>query len=154
MVRKRFSKSLFEQYDESAKNAADRMIEYFGVDEFTDGDNRYKVDRKGYKDNDHTINVEVEVKMIWKEGLKTFPYDEINLPSRKEKYTTLDKPTSFVIFSKDMKGAVVFTDETVRKCEKVEVKNKYCPSGELFFKIPIEKATHLTLRADGNYRPA
>jgi len=151
MVRKRFSRELYAQYDDLAKEAADKMVEYFCVDNFTDGDNQYKVDRKGIKDGEHILNVEVEVKMAWAKGLDDFPYDEINLPERKEKYTKLDKPTSFVIFSKDLKGAVVFTDHTVSNCNKVEVKNKYCPQGELFFKIPIEKSTHLVLNSEGTY---
>jgi hypothetical protein len=149
MITKRFSRSLYLKHDESAKESADRMKDYFDVEEFTDGDNRYKVDRKGYKNGEHTCNVEVEVKMIWKNGMSDFPYDEINLPGRKKKYLELDKPTSFVIFSKDMQGAVVFTDEVVRKCKLAEVKNKYCPSGEMFFKIPLAKATHLVLNENG-----
>ena len=48
-----------------------------------------------------------------------------------------------------MQGAVVFTDEVVRKCKLAEVKNKYCPSGEMFFKIPLAKATHLVLNENG-----
>ena len=153
MITKRFSKSLYEKHDESAKESAERMKEFFGVEEFTDGDNRYKVDRKGFKGGEHICNVEVEVKMIWKKGLSDFPYDEINLPGRKKKYLELDKPTSFVIFSKDMQGAVVFTDEVVRKCKMVEVKNKYCPSGEMFFKIPLKKATHVVLNDEGIFVP-
>ena len=153
MITKRFSKSLYEKHDESAKESAERMKEFFGVEEFTDGDNRYKVDRKGFKGGEHICNVEVEVKMIWKKGLSDFPYDEINLPGRKKKYLELDKPTSFVIFSKDMQGAVVFTDEVVKDCKMVEVKNKYCPSGEMFFKIPLKKATHVVLNDKGIFVP-
>ena len=90
MITKRFSRSLYLKHDESAKESADRMKDYFDVEEFTDGDNRYKVDRKGYKNGEHTCNVEVEVKMIWKNGMSDFPYDEINLPGRKKKYLELE----------------------------------------------------------------
>ena len=85
-ARKRFSKSLFDDNDEVARTAVEKLKHHFGVDEFRDSETRYTVDREGWKDEEHLVNVEVEVKHNWKRGLETFPYDTIHLPKRKEKY--------------------------------------------------------------------
>lgn len=145
-VRKRFSKSLFDDNDEIARNAVDKLKHHFEVDEFRDSETRYSVDREGWKSNKHLINVEVEVKHNWKRGMKTFPYDTIHLPQRKGKYLELDRPTHFVIFSSDMEGAIVFSDDTVKQfAELKEVPNKFVPKGELFFNIPVDKTSWLKL---------
>tara|TARA_B100000287_G_scaffold397470_1_gene414087 strand:- start:1263 stop:1706 length:444 start_codon:yes stop_codon:yes gene_type:complete len=140
MAGKRFSKSLFEKNDEEAKNAVEFLKDHFGVDEFQDGETRYKIDRKGYRNGNHCLNVEVEIKQHWKDGQEPFPYDEINLPSRKGKYFDLELPTYFVIFSADCKGAVIFSDTVAKNSEMKEVPNRYVPKGEMFYKIPLKKA--------------
>jgi len=145
-VRKRFSKSLFDDNDEVARNAVDKLKHHFQVDEFRDSETRYTVDREGWKENKHLLNVEVEVKHNWKRGMQTFPYDTIHLPQRKEKYLELDRPTHFVIFSSDMEGAIVFSDDTVKQfAELKEVPNKFVPKGELFFNIPVDKTSWLKI---------
>ncbi len=145
MANKRFSSNLFKNNDEAAKNAAEFLKEFFGVDEFTDGDTKYSIDRKGYRNEHHCINVEVEIKQHWKNGHNPFPFEDINLPQRKEKYFDLDLPTFFVIFSADCQGCVIFSDRTAKNSKLVEVPNRYVPKGEYFYKIPINKAAHIKL---------
>ncbi len=148
-AKKRFSKMLFEENDEMARCAVEKLKHHFGVDEFRDSRNRYTVDREGWRDEKHLMNVEVEVKHNWKQGLSSFPYDTIHLPKRKEKYLGMDTPTYFVIFSSDMGGAIVFSDKTVEEYGKLkEVPNKFVPSGELFFNIPVNKTAWLKMGDD------
>ena len=144
MVRKRFSQTLFADNDESARNAVEHLKHHFGVDEFRDSENRYTVDRQGWRDSTHLMNVEVEVKHNWKKGLDEFPYETIHLPERKEKYFRMERPTYFVIFSSDLKGAIVFSDRTAMLHGALkEVPNKFVPQGEMFFSIPIERTAWL-----------
>jgi|TARA_B100000282_G_C31736673_1_gene493840 hypothetical protein len=143
-ARKRFSKRLFEENDELARNAVEHLRHHFGVDCFKDSKNRYTIDREGWRDETHLMNIEVEVKHNWKKGLEAFPYDTIHLPKRKEKYFGLSKPTYFVIFSSDLQGAIVFSDRTAMEHGKLkEVPNKFVPKGELFYSIPIQRTAWL-----------
>lgn len=138
MVNKRFDKELFESNDKQAKEAVEHLKKVFGVDEFRDGANRYSIDRIGYRNETPCINVEVEIKQHWPCGHEPFPYEEVNLPQRKNKYFNLPLPTFFVIFSADCQGAIIFSDKMVKDCSLEEVPNKYVPTGEYFYKIPIE----------------
>tara|TARA_R110000751_G_scaffold77312_2_gene155966 strand:- start:3476 stop:3934 length:459 start_codon:yes stop_codon:yes gene_type:complete len=148
-AKKRFSKMLFDENDELARVAVEKLRHYFAVDEFKDSRTRYTVDREGWRGEKHLMNVEVEIKHNWKEGLQTFPYDTIHLPKRKEKYLSMPQPTYFVIFSSDMGGAIVFSDRTVeRYAEMKEVPNKFVPQGEMFFNIPVDKTAWLKLGDD------
>jgi len=141
MSGKRFSKRLFESNDELARETAEYLKDFFGVDSWEDSENRYTIDRVGHRNGQPVLNVEVEIKQHWKDGHETFPYPDVNLPERKEKYFDLDLPTYFVIFSADCRGAVIFSDRVVKKCPKVEVPNRYVRNGELFFKIPVGLAS-------------
>ena len=145
-VRKRFSKRLFEDNDVLARITVEKLRHHFGVDEFKDSKTRYTVDREGWRENKHLMNVEVEVKHNWKKGMKEFPYETIHLPQRKEKYLNMEQPTHFVIFSSDLGGAIVFSDRTVNEYgELKEVPNKFVPKGEMFFNIPVDKTAWLKL---------
>lgn len=142
---KRFSKYLFEENDEKAKNTVEALKDFFGIDEFRDSENRYQIDRKGYRQGAHVVNVEVEVKQHWKDGHEPFPFEDINLPLRKEKYFELEHPTYFVIFSADCRGGMIFSDRTAKHSPKVEVPNRYVREGELFYKIPLSRASHFKI---------
>ncbi len=145
MTRKQFSNYLFNMNDERARNTVEALKDFFGVDEFKDSKTRYAIDREGYRDGVHVLNVEVEIKQHWKDGHTPFPFEDINLPLRKEKYFGLREPTYFVIFSADCKGGVIFSDRTASQAPKVEVPNRYVPKGELFFKIPVSRASHFKI---------
>jgi hypothetical protein len=48
-----------------------------------------------------------------------------------------------------MGGAIVFSDKTVEEYGKLkEVPNKFVPSGELFFNIPVNKTAWLKMGDD------
>lgn len=142
---KRFCPNLFDRNDDLARTTLEYLKDFFGIDEFKDTENKYTIDRAGWRNGNHVLNVEVEIKQHWKEGHRPFPFLEINLPIRKIKYVGLELPTFFVIFSADCKGAIVFSDRMVEKAPKEEVPNRYVSRGEYFFKIPIENAAVLTL---------
>lgn len=142
---KRFSKYLFEENDEKAKNTVEALKDLFGVDEFKDSTTRYHIDREGYRNGSHVVNVEVEIKQHWKDGHESFPFEDINLPLRKSKYFELDLPTYFVIFSADCRGGMIFSDRTAKNSPQVEVPNRYVPKGELFYKIPLSRASHFKI---------
>ena len=144
MRAKKFSQNLFDRNDEAARQTVEYLKDFFGIDEFKDTENRYTIDRAGWRNGIHVMNVEVEIKQNWKEGHRPFPYLDINLPTRKCKYFGLEQPTYFVIFSADCKGAVVFSDRMAEKAPREEVPNKLVSHGEYFFKIPIENAAILT----------
>ena len=150
VVRKHFSNQLFQDNDEVAKQAVEHLKEHFHVDEFKDSATRYMVDREGWADGEHIVNVEVEVKHNWKKGMNPFPYNTIHLPQRKEKYLSLEKPTHFVIFSSDLQGAITFADTTVLEHGNLkEVPNKFVARGELFYNVPISQTQWLKI-GDGN----
>ena len=142
---KRFSKYLFEENDERAKKTVEALKDFFGIDEFKDSKTRYEIDREGYRQGNHVVNVEVEVKQHWKDGHESFPFEDINLPLRKAKYFDLELPTYFVIFSADCRGGMIFSDRTAKNSPQVEVPNRYVPEGELFYKIPMSKASHFKI---------
>jgi hypothetical protein len=95
------------------------------------------VDMMVFKDGEHIAYLELERKTAFKS--LPFPYPEVNMPSRKEKYCKLSKPTFFVMFSEDLQNYLVIKDLDVLSSPLKVVKNKYCFDGELFFKIPLNK---------------
>lgn len=145
-MRKQFSQRLFDENDVNARHAVERLRHYFGIDEFRDSKNVYTIDREGFRSGNHVLNVEVEVKHNWGQGTTQFPFRTIHLPQRKEKYFDLDKPTYFVIFSSDLKGAIVFSDRTVKEHAMLkEVPNKFVAEGELFYDVPLPRTAWLKL---------
>lgn len=103
----------------------------------------------GYK---HNRFIEVEVKRSWKAHQDKFPWEFINLPERKEKFLRTRKDVEFWILREDMKAVVIIPGAAVKQAEKVEVSNKYTASGELFFKVPIDKCEimYIILTGDVN----
>jgi|ETNvirenome_6_85_1030632.scaffolds.fasta_scaffold11322_3 hypothetical protein len=137
MVRKSFSKALFDENDPQARNAARDLAATFGLDEIIENSNQYGIDLLGMTKGKISVGIEVEVKHGWSGG--DFPFSTIHLPERKEKFCNLDIPVIFCILSKDLKQAAIFGKRTVLNAEKVEVPNRFVKSGELFFDIPVSE---------------
>lgn len=131
-VRKRFDKKLFEEFDRSARDAARLHYTSLGY-HVADHPNQYMQDLIASKD-DSTFCVEVEVKRVWKSDI--FPYETVQLPERKKKFT--DTLTQFMIFNNSLSHAITFWSEQLLELEPVEVPNRYCYEGELFFQVPIK----------------
>lgn len=137
-VRKRFDRELYDQNDELARGVVKKLLagtEY----QVIDNPKKRGVDLLLYKNSQHIANIECEIKKVWKE--KEFPYESIQIPERKEKYTQLDKPTIFVMANADQSAFVAISQTALLKSPKKEVPNKYVYKGEYFFQVPKDQAS-------------
>ena len=137
-IRKKFSKSLFTQNDSPAREAVMNFLsqEGFLVKENPDKYGADLIVHKGFKPG---FYIEAEVKRVWRKEQDTFPWDTIQLPERKSKFTKLDMPCEFWILREDLKRAIRIPDFVVRNSPLVPVKNVLVQEGELFFRIDIEQ---------------
>ena len=136
MSRKPFSKKLFEQNDAKARELAKKFFkEQFDV-ELEDHPKKYDVDlvRK-----DGEGYVECEIKNVWKE--EEFPYDSVQFPERKAKYTYQnDKPVIYFMLNAKCNRCLLVKGEDLLKSPLKKVWNKYMKSGdEMFFQVPLDK---------------
>ena len=132
--RKRFDKDLYEKYNQKAVAAFKKVLpKKYRVEQ---PKKKTDVDLIVYKGDEIVCYAEVEVKRVWKEV--DFPYEDVNLPSRKEKYCKLDKPTLFCIFNEPTTRVKCFWSQDVLASPKEEVSNVFIAAGELFFKIPLD----------------
>jgi hypothetical protein len=144
MIKRPFSKALYEAYDAPARNALVIYLEDNGHTIVNNQEN-YNVDVVSQK-NGLTYYNEVEVKTAWKGDWPTH-WAEVRLPERKkrlkEKHT--DGVLNFYIFRPDFKQAwrikdTLLTDESLR-----EAKGRYIVKGEKFFHIPYNQAELVVL---------
>lgn len=134
-AKKRFDKSLYEAYDQKAREATTAYLQKQGID-VCEHPNRYAQDLIAFAPlDDCEYNVECEVKIVW-DG-KDFPYDSVQLPQRKQKF--FDGKTKFFIWNKNLDTAVTFWDTDIDDLIPVEVPNKYIAKGEYFYQIPMER---------------
>lgn len=135
-VHKRFDPQLYAENDEKSKNFTRNLLkgsEY----QVLDNPKKRGVDLLVYKDSKHICNIEVEIKLLWK--TKDFPYENVNIPVRKEKYAKLDKPTIFLMQNKDQTDYLCILDKDLLDSPKKEVPNKYSYAGEFFYQVPLDK---------------
>lgn len=145
-TRKKFSRTLYEAYDEPAKNALVSLLKKKGHTIVNTEENYYVdvVSQKG----DYTYFNEAEVKVAW-DGDWPNHWSEIRIPERKQRL--LDKHGSengvlnFYVFRKDMKKAWRIKDTLLTKESLGTAKGRYIRKGELFFHIPYTKAEMVTL---------
>ena len=139
MIKRPFSKALYEAYDSPARKALAAYLESNGHTVVNNEEN-YNVDVVSQK-NGLTYYNEVEVKTAWKGDWPTH-WAEVRLPERKKRLK--DKHTdgvlNFYIFRPDFKQAwrikdTLLTDESLK-----EAKGRYIVKGEKFFHIPYTKA--------------
>jgi hypothetical protein len=141
--RKRFDRELFEKYDKAAREVTTKVLKAKGYD-VVEHPNRYAQDLIAYMPlDDYEFHVECEVKRVWKED--TFPYDSVQLPTRKEKF--FDGKTQFFIWNLPMTHAATFWCYDVANLTPVEVPNKYMYKDEYFFQIPLDKVEFISVDA-------
>jgi hypothetical protein len=134
-TRKRFNSALYEENDKVAKEFVRNLLK--GTDyQVIENPKKLGVDLLLYKDSQHIANLECEIKRVWK--TKEFPYESVQIPDRKTKYTVLDKPTVFVMMNDDQTAYLAISQQTLLKSPKKEVPNKYVYSGELFYQVPVQ----------------
>jgi hypothetical protein len=135
-ARKRFDPTLYSENDEIARNFVKNVLkgsEY----QVIDNPKKRGVDLLLYKNSVHIANIECEIKKVWK--TPDFPYENVQIPERKEKYAILDKPTVFVMLNGDQSQYLAIRDKTLLASPKKEVPNKYVFKGELFFQVPKDQ---------------
>lgn len=135
MIRKRFDKRLYDENDKKTKEWAKKILPK-GY-EIRENDNKIKVDLIVSKDNVDIFYIEVECKSSWDES--KFPYDNLNIPSRKKKYTELDKPTLFIVFNAHGSDYLCLWGSTLIESPLEEVKNRFVSHNEMFYKVPLNK---------------
>ena len=141
--RKRFDRELFEKYDKAAREVTTKVLKAKGYDVVEHPD-RYAQDLIAYMPlDDYEFHVECEVKRVWKDD--TFPYDSVQLPTRKEKF--FDGKTQFFIWNLPMTHAATFWCYDVANLTPVEVPNKYMYKDEYFFQIPLDKVEFISVDA-------
>ena len=142
MLNKQFNTELHEHYDEIGRLRAYKLFKQLYGIELIDNPDEYAVDLIAMRDNVKVGYVEVEVRPAW-EGVFTF--NTLHIPSRKKKLLTNDLPTALVAFNKQGSFCFICKDTVVLASPLIEVKNKYIPNGEFFYKVPVDKIRLITL---------
>jgi len=140
-AQKRFDRELFQKYDQLARVVTTTYLESLGF-EVQEHPDKYAQDLLAFK-GDAGHCVECEVKLVW-EG-EDFPYPNVQLPKRKDKFFNVD--TQFFIWNKPLEYAMTFWSYDVATLEPVEVPNRYVHSGEYFYQIPMEMVTKVKANA-------
>lgn len=133
-VRKRFDPSLYAENDNIAKEFVKNTLkgsEY----QVIENPKKRGVDLLLYKDSQHVANLECEIKRVWK--TENFPYESVQIPDRKTKYTELEKPTIFVMLNNDQSAYLAIPQKVLLESPKKEVPNKYVYKGEMFYQVPV-----------------
>lgn len=134
-ARKRFDPALYEENDRIAKEFVKNILkgsEYQAIE----NPKKRGVDLLIYKDSQHVANIECEIKRVWK--TQDFPYESVQIPERKSKYTVLEKPTVFVMLNNDQSHYLAVPQQTLTASPVKEVPNKYVYKGEMFYQVPKE----------------
>lgn len=130
---KKFSKTLHNQNDPKSRKI---VKEYFKKNDILLEDNpdKYGVDLLS---KDRTLQIEIEHRLVWTDP--EFPFEEVNVPERKEKYF-LENHICYVILSRDYSHIGMIDGKTLRKYLTYdtlkESSNRLVKQGELFFKVP------------------
>jgi len=140
-VRKKFSRALYEAYDNKAKDALVSLLKKKGHT-IVNTEENYYVDVVSQKGG-YTYFNEAEVKVAWDGDWPTH-WSEIRIPERKQRL--LDKHGSengvlnFYVFRKDLRQAWRIKDTLLTKESLGTAKGRYIRKGEQFFHIPYTSA--------------
>lgn len=140
-VRKKFSRALYEAYDDKAKDALVSLLKKKGHT-IVNTEENYYVDVVSQKGG-YTYFNEAEVKVAWDGDWPTH-WSEIRIPERKQRL--LDKHGSengvlnFYVFRKDLRQAWRIKDTLLTKESLGTAKGRYIRKGEQFFHIPYTSA--------------
>ena len=144
VVKKQFSRALYEAYDAPARTALVVFLESKGHTIVSNEEN-YSVDVVSQKGG-HTYFNEAEVKTAWK-GDWPVDWTEIRIPQRKQRLLdkNVDGFLNFYVFRSDYKQAWRIKDTLLTKESLREAKGRYIRKGELFFHVPFTKAELINL---------
>jgi len=138
MIYKKFDQKLFNENDPKAREV---VKGYFK-------NQRYLVSDNGQYDIDLLVGVGVEIERrpLWSGS--NFPFATVNIPFRKEKFLKEARLKYFVVNNEYTYGLVIDGDEILKYPVK-ENKNKFVPSGELFYSVPREKFKKIEFNTNG-----
>ena len=112
-------------------------------------EDQYGPDLKCLIGNKLIAYFEPEIKYNWPEG-QDFPFEDLQIPERKEKFTKLGVPISFVVLSPCLTRVAFVKRQDLLESRKEEIPNKHIKRGELFFKIPKKKVKFFSLTEFAN----
>jgi hypothetical protein len=141
MIKRPFSKKLYETYDNAAKEKLIKFLNNNGHTILSDKED-YNADVVSEKDGITYYN-EAEVKVAWTNDWPSH-WAEIRIPERKKRlvkmYAEQNGVLNFYVFRKDMKQAWRIKDTCLTEESLAEAKGKYIRKGEKFFHIPYTNA--------------
>ena len=134
-----------QTYAENNQKAIDAVLKYLpgSVENVKDKYGPDIIAMKGFRKSHY---VEVEIKYNWKPHQDYFPFDTVQLPERKSKFTKLDLPIEFWILRPDLFMAVIIAGSLLKDDLLVEVPNRLVNKGELFHKIPVSECRIVDMR--------
>jgi len=141
MIKRQFSKALYDAYDAPAKTTLVQYLQSIGH-EITNTEENYNVDVVSTK-KDYTYFNEAEVKVAWSGDWPTH-WAEIRIPERKgrliEKYEGEKGVLNFYVFRKDLKQVWRIKDTSLTKERLREARGRNIVKGEKFYHIPYTEA--------------
>ena len=141
MIKRQFSKALYDAYDAPAKTTLVQYLQIIGH-EITNTEENYNVDVVSTK-KDYTYFNEAEVKVAWSGDWPTH-WAEIRIPERKgrliEKYEGEKGVLNFYVFRKDLKQVWRIKDTSLTKERLREARGRNIVKGEKFYHIPYTEA--------------
>ena len=141
MIKRQFSKALYDAYDAPAKTTLVQYLQSVGH-EITNTEENYNVDVVSTK-KDYTYFNEAEVKVAWSGDWPTH-WEDIRIPERKgrliEKYEGENGVLNFYVFRKDLKQVWRIKDTSLTKDRLREAYGRNIVKGEKFYHIPYTEA--------------
>ena len=135
-LNKPFNQSLFRDNDEKGRKV---VIKYCALSNIhaVDHPNIYAVDLILYKENQKVAYAEVEVRNSWNTDI--FPFQTLNVPSRKKKLLQNDLPTYFFSINCISTRMFMTTDQVILSSKLAIVENKYIQDDEWFYKVNLDQ---------------
>jgi hypothetical protein len=141
MIKRQFSKALYDAYDAPAKTTLVQYLKSIGH-EITNTEENYNVDVVSTK-KDYTYFNEAEVKVAWSGDWPTH-WAEIRIPERKgrliDTYEGENGVLNFYVFRKDLKQVWRIKDTSLTKDRLREAYGRNIVKGEKFYHIPYTEA--------------
>ena len=142
---KRFNRELYNRTDGLAKDAIQKYLTknkhiILTVQE------KYSCDIESLSADGTLCFSEAEIKFSWaEEWPKT--WEDVRIPYRKQKLLDkIEKDLTFYVLRADCKEAWVIPDTVMKEhATVVEVPNRYVPTGEKFFSIPVSNIQKITI---------
>ena len=142
---KRFNRELYNRTDGLAKDAIQKYLTKNKHIILTVQEN-YSCDIESLSEDGTLCFSEVEIKFSWaEEWPKT--WEDVRIPYRKQKLLDkIEKDLTFYVLRADCEEAWVIPDTVMKEhATVVEVPNRYVPTGEKFFSIPVSNIQKITI---------